>query len=234
MIRWLLAAGMLAASVLLLGCASEEQGVQPSSIPTSGAERTGSSVDCGSGETVSTDDLAEIVLHSGDVTADLRPFPTSAVVLDDLGDDDFKDTVEPSRYVGGLAAVFGSGEVLQGGRGHLLTSMVMVFTDVDAAAALLNHPSVGEPSVDRPVDTPTFGDATDSRYVEVSMDDSKLAGHIISFRVGHLVAYIANLAADEDAPLDETERLARLVCERIRQRPTGTHPGIAGTGARTP
>lgn len=218
MVRWLLAAGILASSVLLLGCASEKQPAQPSSVPTGGAERAGRSVDCGSGETLSTDDFPQIVLDSEDVAADLRALPTSAVVLDDLGDEYFKDTVEPSRYVGGLAAILVSGEVLQGGRGHLLTSMVMAFTDVDAAAVLVEHPFVGEADVNRRAEAPTFGDATDSRYIEMSWDGDKLAGHIISFRVGRVVAYIANLAAGEDASLGETERLARLVCERIRQR----------------
>ena len=109
---------------------------------------------------------------------------------------------------------------MYGGTGHLVNSLVAAFADVDAAAMLFDHPYVGEPSVDRPVDTPTFGDATDSRYFEESVDGSNLAGHIISFRVGHLVAYITNLATDGDASLAETERLAGLVCDRIRQHST--------------
>jgi len=221
MIKHIGTIGIVAVLVLLLSCTNQEQTTEPTSIPGSPGERAEGSVDCGSVEKVSPEDLRKVVLDSGDLAGELRPFPAGPVTLDDVGDEYFRASVDPSKYVGGFATAFGSGDLSEGGPGRLVTSIVTAFTDDDAAAMLLNHPDPGEPSVDRSVETPRFGDASDSRYVEVPTDGGKLAGHIIQFRAGRLVAYIANIAADGDASLGETERLARLVCDRIRQHLTG-------------
>ncbi len=207
--------------ILLAGCTTTT-GV--SSSPTTEADSPspavdGAAVNCGPRDAViALSDLRTILIGSRDLQGSYDAAGPEPSIFDDLGDDYFRTNIEESRFSGGSSGGFISGDILEGGDGRLIASRVSLFADEDAAATLLTHPFIGEPDVERHVETTKFGDNVDARYFERTEDGATLAGYILQFRVGRIVLGVRDLAdKQEDASLEDIERYARLMCDRLRE-----------------
>ena len=199
-------------AVLAVACGGGEE----VSAPEETAEAE-SRLDCGSGDgLVAEDDLLRVALRRDDV--DEPVFRSESAGLDSLGDEYFTRTADPGDYIGGVGTLHSSEELLEGGRGHLVTSVVAVFADENSAKLLFGHPYVGEPSVDRILEGRRFGDQSETRYVEASANGGVFVGYIVQFRAGPTVVYVGYFAVDEEVSLKDTEQLAELVCVRMRQQ----------------
>jgi len=205
----------------MVACGGEKEGVIGSpalelATPKEATEAE-SRLDCGSGEgLVAQDALLRVALFRDDV--DEPVFRSESSGFDDLGDEYFRRTADRANYLNGVITFHSSEEVLEGRIGHLVTSIVSVFTDELSAKLLFDHPYIGEPTVERIVQGRRFGDQSETRYVEVPADGDTLLGYIVQFRAGPTVVYVGNLAVGEEVSLRDTEELAELVCVRMGQQ----------------
>ncbi len=206
-----------AVAVTVTGCggggdSNDDQSIATPDQPSATRPR----LDCGSGDAVpSPEDLKAALLVSGDLPGNFRTGEPTAAFFEDMGDSFFERTVDESRFSGGFTNVFVSGEILEGGDGRIVSSSLVAFEDEEAAAMLVNHPYVGDPSVQGSVTTLEFGDEHTAIYYEVQNGVTFL-GHVLQFRVGRIVATAADVVAGGDTSVDEIERLGEALCRRLR------------------
>lgn len=198
---------VLAITVLTAACASGG----PAHSPDNSA-----SVDCGAGRVSHAEELRDVGIVRQDVPSELSVESLQSVVLQELGDADFKSAVGTRSFIGGYTSLFASDDFVSTGRGRAVTSIIVGFSEQAAADLLFEHPYVGDPDVLHPAEVLQLGDRTEAVYYEVGVGPDKLTGYTLQFQVGRVVVYVGDVGTDPNPSLSEAEGLADLVCQRLR------------------
>ena len=201
-------AKLMIAGLAIAACRSDVQpsGQMPATTPP---------LACGTGRFDSVEGLSSILLQGNDWPENAARSGPSPVELEDFGDDYFRRTVDESRILGGYITVAATGGSLEGGEGEIISSIVLAFADQGAASELFAHPDRGDPSLERHVAGRKLGDESEALYFEVD-GSPMLSGYVLQFRTGHVLAMVVYTGVEVDVSFEETERLALLVCTRLR------------------
>jgi hypothetical protein len=203
------AAGLLALSVLSAACGGGSGGGDATPTPDPG--------DCGQVKDIAAAAvIGDALVTLDDLPAGFDLAPADPRGLESVGDQFFQDNVDPASYVGGKGFAFGTNDVLDGGQGQFIASIVVAFTDEEAASLLVQHPSTGDPIFVEDVEAVELGDESKAIRFSIENSEGTATGYVYQFRAGQMVAYLANVGAGEEVTLEQTEELATLMCQRSR------------------
>jgi hypothetical protein len=132
------------------------------------------------------------------------------VTFAQAGNETFRATVEPGRYLGGY--IRSLRESATTGSGKLFAMEVLVFADTEAAVVDFENWGPESEAIEE-VSSAKFGDSTTA--VTYTFADSGITGHTLVFRAGKTVGIVSSSALENTPPLSHVESGAQSLCERL-------------------